>query len=139
MKRLLSWIVLVVCVGISAVLLNIVVSLGLYAAYKLYDSSRGIFWVIILLGGSFGLGIAYYFSLIAAQTCIKISQKICPSKKGLRYMVTASIIGLTFLMEFIATFIADLSGYDFARALVCSIFELIMCVVLFLLGKSLEY
>ena len=136
MKRVLSWIVLAICLFISTKIIQLIVYWALVFASRLYESSRGIFWVILLCGGSFGLGLAYLFSTAISTLCIAISEKICPSAKGTRYTVAAIIVGGLFLLDLGACFFVDLTGLALAIQIVIDIFAIVMSVFLFALGRD---
>ena len=98
MKRFLSWLALI---GI-AFLVDVVISLDfLFLKYllSLYAQLTPFFkLVIILIGGTFFLGLLItpiYYGLILSWTA---SESICQSKKGLRYTVIgASVAALSAL------------------------------------------
>lgn len=135
MKRFISWVVLALSLFVTGKIIQFIVYIGLEIASRLYDSSKGIFWLIIFGGGSFGLGIAYFFSFAAATYVIKISEKVYPSKNGTRYKVGAVIMGLLFTLDFISCFIVDLSGIGFTRQIILDIFAVFFSILLFIIGR----
>lgn len=139
MKRVLSWIVLALCLFVSCKIIQFIVYIGFGIATRVYDASRGIFWLIIIVGGSFGLGIAYAFSFAAVSLCTKFSEKVFPSAKGTRYIVGATITGLLFLLDFLLCFTTNMSGITFAHQIVIDIFAIFFSVLLFFSGKNHLY
>ncbi len=136
MKRILSWIVLAISMFVSGKIIQLIVYLGTGIANRLYNSSRGLFWLIIFVGGSFGLGIAYAFSFGAAATCVNLSEKVYPSVKGTRYMTGAIIMGLLFLIDFILCFTTGIEGIMFARQIIIDCFAVVFSFLLFVTGKN---
>lgn len=139
MKRVLSWLVMGISLFLSCKIIQLIVYIALEIATRIYGSSRGIFWVIIFVGGSFGLGIAYAFSFAAVSIITKLSEKIYPSEKGTRYIVGAIITGLLFLLDFILCIINNLSGIVFARQIVIDAFAIFLSFLLFFSGKKHLY
>ena len=120
----------------SAKILQIIVGFALTLASRLYESSRGIFWLIIIAGGSFGLGLAWFLFNYAIAFCISISEKIQPSVKGTRYKTAAIIMACLFLLDLIACIVTNLTGIQLAIQIVFDVLVIIMSFVLFILGKK---
>lgn len=136
MKRFLSWIVLWIGVIVSVCIINIVVYIGLHLAARIYDTSRGIFWLILFVGGSFGLGLAYYISMFASTICVSISEKVSTSLKGTRYIVAAIILSVYSVIEIIYCFLAGFTGILLAKQVVADIIAIGLGFFLFSLGKG---
>jgi len=139
MKRFLSWVVLGLSIFISAKIIQFIVYTAIRIAAMIHDSHPGLFWVIIFVGGSFGLGLAYYFSMLAAHLCVNISQKIKPSVKGTRYVVGAIILGLLFIFDLVLCFRGGMSGIVLARQIIFVVFILLYAFLLFFFGKGKAY
>lgn len=138
MKRVLSWLVLIIGMVLSTFILNILVEIVVFIGVKVYNFSSILFWIIILLGGSFGLTIAYVYSSFAASYLYKISERIKPSQKGVRYVVASLLVGIPFVLDIIRQFITNRNWIDLAGNVLWDICVAIMCVLIFIVGVSYE-
>lgn len=136
MKRILSWVVLLISIIVCSMVVSLVSNFAVALATRLYDSSRGIFWVVIICGGSFGLGIAYYIAVLTAPLCIRISQAIKPSVNGTRYKVFAIITGIYYIINIISSLILNVTGTLLAKVIIVSALMLLFSIVLFAMGKD---
>lgn len=136
MKRILSWIVLWVCTFISAYLIKLITYLAVTFASRLYDTSRGIFWVVIICGGSFGIGAAYFISVFASSLCVTASEKIKPSLTNRRYKVCAIIIGILFLLDLILCILLGGTGSYLASQVIGDLLVIVFCLLLFAYAKK---
>ena len=103
-KRFLSWVVLIVLGYIGLVIAGWVAEIATKLAQNVYYNNRGIFWIVLILGGTFGLGIVSGLVIFLPRLVILASQAICKSKKGLRYQ----IVGWTFAVIYLLTLILGL-------------------------------
>lgn len=92
MKKALSVIVLVLCSFVSIVLIVLFGTLVMTLIEVIYASSRALFWIVVIFGGSFGLGLLWYLIPLAATISVSLSQKIDLSKRGTRFTVIGIII-----------------------------------------------
>lgn len=138
MKRVLSWIVLGIGLVIGNVILQLLASICVTVGMLVHEYSAIIFWVIIILGGSFGLTIPYLLSVFISTKLYDICERIVPSRKGARYVVAPLIYGLLHIVALIRTFIGDFSLGARLSYLFGDGFTLIMCFLLFMAGLSNE-
>lgn len=136
MKRFFSWIVLALSIIICSLAISFVSYYAVKLAAHLYDASRGVFWAVIFLGGSFGLGIGYYAAMITAPFCVKISNTIRKSIKGTRYIVFAIITIVYYVLNIISSLALGTRGNMLASSIVTSVFMIIFSIVLILSGKE---
>lgn len=91
LKRLLSWIVLVLCGYVFRVCIGYFFILVFWLLGKIFTFSEALFWVLILLEGSGALLITaaglYYGSLLV----VRASEAIKASHKGTRYVVVGIV------------------------------------------------
>lgn len=76
MKKFFSWVVLVLCSILSLIIIAIFETLAFKLGAKIYDMSSVLFWIIIVFGGTFGLGLECYFCVLFAGLSISVSQKV---------------------------------------------------------------
>ena len=138
MKRVLSWIVLGLGLVIGNVILQLLASICVTVGMLVHEYSAIIFWVIIVLGGSFGLTIPYLLSVFISTKLYDLCERIVPSRKGARYVVAPLIYGLLHIVALIRTFIGDFSLGARLSYLFGDGFTLIMCFLLFMAGLSNE-
>lgn len=126
-KVLFSWIVMVVIFIVAILLFALVIGLGRIIMNEISTWPVLIRIAIFIFGGLsylFGLLIAPLFYGVPAL--IAISERVCPSKKGTRYVVFGIIITILYLGEF------------FIRLLKYSSFEFdVLLIVVF--GIALAY
>lgn len=128
MKRVLSWFVLVICSYLSLFIINAVENLALMLAQYINDLNSFLFWAIILLGGSFGIGIAFTIARLLAVLNVFLSQRIMKSKNGVRYIV----IGLTYVVMYACGLIMALLGVSLGKGSPLS--QIIFCVSAIVFG-----
>ena len=136
MKRFLSWIALCFALTVSYLVINIVVYFALHIASMIYENSRGLFWIIIFIGGSFGLGIAYYISVFASTICVNLSHKIKPSLNGTRYLVAAIIMAVYSIIEIVYCFIVGFKGISLAKQIIVDLLTICLAFFLYCYGRS---
>ena len=138
MKRFLSWIVLGIGLVLGHVILQLLASICVTVGMLVHEYSAIIFWVIIVLGGSFGLTIPYLLSVFISTKLYDICERIMPSRKGARYVVAPLIYGLLHIVALIRTFIGDFSLGARLSYLFGDGFTVVMCLLIFLAGLSNE-
>ena len=136
MKKILSIIVLLILNAISIVVIYALSSFSVRLIEGLYANSRALFWVILIAGGSFGLGILWAIVPAIAQIIVATSQKIDASKNGLRYKVVAGLVIIIYGISTILYFVQD---YDFTMrisALIGYVIIFFYSVMLILAGNE---
>jgi hypothetical protein len=136
MKRILSWIALWFGIAVTYLVINFVVYYSLRFASGIYENNRTLFWIIIFVGGSFGLGIAYYITAFSSATCVSLSNKIKPSEKGTRYLVAAIIMTVYSLLEIIYCFVMRFKGTGLAKQIIVDVLTIFLAFFLYCCGKS---
>lgn len=138
MKRVLSWIVLSIGLFLGLTIDILIVSLCFYLGVSVYNFNNALFWVIIILGGSFGLTIPYLFSVFYSTKLYHFCEWIKPSQKGVRYIVASLLFGVPILIDCIRTLFSELMWLEKVAQIVGNVFFLIMCLLIFLAGLSNE-
>lgn len=112
MKRVISWGVALVLEMIGMYIVSFVASLCVNFGRTVHASHPGLFWIIIIFGGTFGLSIVSGLAIFVPKTVIIVSDKICESKNGMRYKVIgwalAAVYGLAFAVAFLTHSYPDL-------------------------------
>lgn len=122
MKRFLSWLTLLGCV-IAIILFTNLVMLFLSYALSLYDQlSAFLKLVVIVIGGSFFLGLVFAPIFYGIPLSVTLSEKVFESKRGARYIVFGIIILLYSLFEL---FVA---GISIAR-IILGIYAIVLMIV----------
>ena len=138
MKRVLSWIVLSIGLFLGLTIDILIVSLCFYLGVSVYNFNNALFWVIIILGGSFGLTIPYLFSVFYSTKLYHFCEWIKPSQKGVRYIVASLLFGVPIIIDCIRTLFSELMWLEKVAQIVGNVFFLIMCLLIFLAGLSNE-
>lgn len=138
MKRVLSWIVLGIGLVIGNVILQILASICVTLGMIVHDYNTTIFWIIIVLGGSFGLTIPYLFSVFISTKIFDLCERIMPSRKGVRYVVAPLFFGLFHIIALIRVFVGEFSLAARLSYLFGDGFTVIMCALLFIVGVTNE-
>ena len=138
MKRVLSWIVLSIGLFLGLTIDILIVSLCFYLGVSVYNFNNALFWVIIILGGSFGLTIPYLFSVFYSPKLYHFCEWIKPSQKGVRYIVASLLFGVPIIIDCIRTLFSELMWLEKVAQIVGNVFFLIMCLLIFLAGLSNE-
>lgn len=138
MKRVLSWIVLSIGLFLGLTIINLIVGICFYIGISVYNFNNALFWVIIILGGSFGLTIPYLFSLFSSTKLYHFCEWIKPSQKGVRYIVASLLFGVPILIDCIRTLFSEFMWLEKVARIVSNVFFLIMCLLLFLAGLANE-
>lgn len=104
MKRFLSWVVLLVLTWVFDWVNSKFWILVFWAGGEISGINRALFIVILLFAVGTILSIVFYGSLTCAAMCVKASQAIRHSKKGVRYIVVAVVYGLVDLLIVVGVF-----------------------------------
>ena len=104
MKRFLSWLTLVV----GYLIYELVIVLDLFFItylLSLYDElSAFLKIIVIILGGSFALGLIIYPIIYGATFTVEFSESLYESKKGTRYILSGILILIITILDIIDDF-----------------------------------
>lgn len=102
-KRILSWIVLVACFAVALLIFGVVFMLVDYI-FDLISSLPSLLKIIVYVfgGGTFLYGIIFIPYTLGLPLLIGASEKVCPSKNGLRYLLFGGFIAVDYIWAFIS-------------------------------------
>lgn len=106
-KRLLSWLTLIGCFAIFLIVFAIIY----YIAQRITVFLYGLPAILRLIAFLFGAGILVFGLLITPLThgiplLVSASESVCPSKKGLRYILFGGFIAIDYLWAFISKLVS---------------------------------
>ena len=135
MKKLLSIIILILCSAVSVLAIIFVSTLIFTLIQMIYASSRALFWIVLFLGGSFGLGLFWYIIPISADLTIRASQKFSLSKNGLRYTVMGVLIIVLYGLNLFGL-ITNNSATNLASSILSYLLLVLYAVFLIIHGRE---
>lgn len=105
-KRILSWIVLVAGFALAVILFAVVFMIVGYI-FSLIEDLPSILKLLVYLfgGGTFIFGIIFIPYTMGLPLLIGASERVCPSKNGLRYLIFGGFIAVDYLWTFISNVI----------------------------------
>ena len=104
MKRFLSWLTLIGCYIAFCLIASLDMALLGYIAGLYYQLSAFLKLIVIIVGGSFILGIALAPLWYGIPLTYSASEAVCPSKRGDRYVVMGVLILVGCVLEIITGF-----------------------------------
>ncbi len=105
-KRILSWIVLVAGFAIALILIAVVFMIVGYIFNLIEDLPSVLKLLVYLFGGAtFLFGIIFIPYTMGLPLLISASEKVCPSKNGMRYLIFGCFIAVDYLWAFISNII----------------------------------
>jgi hypothetical protein len=104
MKRFLSWLTLIGCYIAFCLIVSLDMALLGYIAGLYYQLSAFLKLIVIIVGGSFILGIALAPLWYGIPLTYSASEAVCPSKRGDRYVVMGVLILAGCVLEIITGF-----------------------------------
>ena len=104
MKRFLSWLTLIGCYIAFCLIVSLDMALLRYIAGLYYQLSAFLKLIVIIVGGSFILGIALAPLWYGIPLTYSASEAVCPSKRGARYVVMGVLILVSCVLEIISGF-----------------------------------
>lgn len=104
MKRFLSWLTLIGCYIAFCLIVSLDMALLGYIAGLYYQLSAFLKLIVIIVGGSFILGIALAPLWYGIPLTYSASEVVCPSKRGDRYVVMGVLILAGCVLEIITGF-----------------------------------
>ena len=100
-KRILSWIVLVACFAVALFFFGIVFMIVDYVLNLITDLPTILKIIVYIFGGGTVLsGIIFVPYYLGLPMLIGASEKVCPSRKGLRYLFFGGFVALDYLWAF---------------------------------------
>lgn len=128
-KRILSWIVLIVCFELMLFLYSVIFVLA-EPVLIIFNSLSTIWkYAVILLGvSSFVFGLIFLPFTVGIPFVISLSEKVCPSEKGTRYLV----FGILTLLNYSLAFIKGISEH---QILYSYLFFALLGIALIFYGK----
>lgn len=100
-RRLLSWVVLILCEFIVMNLSDIVVRLIVRAFRAINSLHEGLFWTVVILGGAAVIGIYIGISAGGNWLVVDLSERVCKSKKGARYIVLGVLMVILYALPLV--------------------------------------
>lgn len=104
MKRFLSWLTLVGCYIAFCLIVTLDMTLLAYIAGLYYQLSAFFKLIVIIVGGSFILGLALAPLWYGIPLTYSASEAVCPSKRGDRYVIMGVLILVSCVLEIISNF-----------------------------------
>ena len=101
MKRLFSWIVLIVLDFIAVYLTNCVANLVIALGRTLHDKNPALFWWIILGEGFLAIVLLAVFAMVIPTYVVKASEYFYKSANGLRYKVLGFSVAIIYFIDLI--------------------------------------
>ena len=102
MKRLLSWLTLVGCYIVFCLIVALDMALLAYISSLYYQLSAFLKLIVIIIGGSFILGIALAPLWYGIPLTYSASEAVCPSRRGDRYVIMGVLILVSCFLEIIS-------------------------------------
>jgi len=129
MKRIFSWVVTVVLEYILMILVAFASALAVRAFHSIGQLSEGLFWAVVILGGSTVLGAFIWLIGLGNALVVGAAEKICPSKKGVRYIVIGTLFIALYGFLTWATYIGATQGISMVSEIACIINAIAFLVV----------
>lgn len=104
MKRFLSWLTLIGCYIAFCFIVSLDMRLLAYIAGLYGQLSAFLKLIVIIVGGSFILGLALAPLWYGVPLTYTASEAVCPSKRGDRYIVVGVLIVVSCILEIILGF-----------------------------------
>lgn len=137
MKKVLSILALMLSSALSTIVIYLLAYLVFWLISYVYSASRALFWVIVIGGGSFGLGLFWFLIPLAASLVISLSQKISLSKKGTRYTVMGVIIILYYSINTLLIVLqGNYTGITMVYTVVGYVLNIIFSIILIVHGRE---
>ena len=102
MKRFLSWVVLLVGMLALDILFGLLTRLAMWVVGLLAGLKLWLSVVIVLLAGSAFVGLVSLPASYGTGLLVALCEKICPTRKGIRYYVAAGLWALYVLYAVVA-------------------------------------
>lgn len=135
MKRVISWAVALVLEIIGMYIVSFIATFCVNFGRTVYASHPGLFWIIIFLGGTFGLSVVSGLAIFVPKTVIIVSDKICESKNGMRYKVIGWTLAMVYGLASVVVFLAH-SFPDLIKLIVMALVYVGMNIVLTVLAND---
>lgn len=87
MKRLLSWVVLAVSEWVFGICIWYLIKLAIWLFNFIHGKSEAVAWALLIMEGTAALGFVFFLIMVGSKVVVTLSQKVCESKKGGRYLV----------------------------------------------------
>lgn len=124
MKRVLSWLVLLVCTAVVFLVQTLAYNIAMYLIQWFFNSSTLMKILLILFGGGTILALAYMPIVYGASLSVLASELVCPSRNDLRYIMWGTAYMLLCIVSFVVTLlvgsfnIATIAGALYGLALI---------------------
>ena len=102
-KRFLSWLALAVTEWVFGLAVWYLIKLAIWLFNIIHGKSEAVAWALLIMEGTAAIGLAFFLIMAGCYGIVAISQKVCKSKNGGRYLVfgiittvlTGTVLGLT--------------------------------------------
>lgn len=132
MKRFLSWVVLYFLSNVLFLLIEIAFKIVLLIVTKM-SFGEVLFWIVLIGGGGSILSAVTLGAFAGSSWITELTEKICPSKKGKRYIVLGTIF-IIWYAWMIYYSIGKHTGLVLAVQIVSCLVCIIASVVIFIAG-----
>ena len=139
MKRALSWLVVVLLTLVFSGVSSFLLSLADRLLVWLQRYNETLYWVFVVLEGLAVLGFIAFAVFASASGVVAASEKICPSRKGARYIIIGVIALLLTLAELalviLSVYLGTVRGRVFPLYFVYGTW-ILYCICLMAVGKG---
>ena len=104
MKRFFSWLTLIACYILFCLIVALDMALLSYISSLYGHLSPFLKIIVIIVGGSFILGLAFAPLWYGIPLTYAASEAVCPSKRGARYLIIGIIIIVTCILDILSKF-----------------------------------
>lgn len=124
MKRVLSWVVLIICTVVVYLVQTLAYNIAMYLIQWFFNSSTIMKVILVLFGGGTILALAYMPIVYGASLSVLASELVCPSRNDLRYIMWGTAYMLLCIVSFAVTLlvgsfnIATIAGALYGLALI---------------------